>query len=462
MLELGARESPPGTACRACARLTKSQYSSRITCMSVMPSRRSSRSPRSTPSTAGQHVLEMAVQHHDACARRRARGRGSRRARRARRCWRRGWWCPETPRRRRSAAATCSRRGWSARRARRSFCATRSATAVGSTTSTDIARCGPCCSVAPSGRITIDAGLRLRRELRPRQLRHEHAFCHSSRSLEHHRAAVRADALPGHEGRARPGQEDRRRGDLLRLARCGRADCRDSFASVSGEVDSGPSIGVSVGPGAIALTRMCGANSRAQERVIETHAALRGAVERAVLAAEIGQLRGDVDDAPGASARPWRGALRGRPGRRRAGSRRSAGRNPPRVVSSSGFSIRMPALLTRMSRPTEFRQRRLEESQRPAPRRRCRPGRAKARRRSPRSTPRPCRSAPVGARSTIATCAPSAANARRDRPADAARGAGDQRPLCRASDPSDHRTSPRSTLTACPVMFFAWSEARKR
>jgi hypothetical protein len=53
---------------------------------------------------------------------------------------------------------------------------------------------------------------------------------------------------------------------------------------------------VSVGPGAIALTRMRGANSPAQERGQAEHAALRGAIERAVLAAEIGKLGGDVDD----------------------------------------------------------------------------------------------------------------------------------------------------------------------
>ncbi len=49
----------------------------------------------------------------------------------------------------------------------------------------------------------------------------------------------------------------------------------------------------------------------------------------------------------------------------------------------------------------------------------------------------------------------------RDRPADAARSAGDERPL---AFECAHQTivSPRSTLTAWPVMFFAWSEARKR
>src|SRR5262245_46575505 len=41
----------------------------------------------------------------------------------------------------------------------------------------------------------------------------------------------------------------------------------DSLASALG--DSLPSMGVSIGPGAIALTNMCGANSRAQARVID-------------------------------------------------------------------------------------------------------------------------------------------------------------------------------------------------
>ncbi len=45
---------PSGNSLSSVSRRTKSQYSSRITCMSAMPSRRSSRRPRSTPSTAGQ------------------------------------------------------------------------------------------------------------------------------------------------------------------------------------------------------------------------------------------------------------------------------------------------------------------------------------------------------------------------------------------------------------------------
>ena len=39
-----------------------------------------------------------------------------------------------------------------------------------------------------------------------------------------------ADALPGHEGRARPGEEDDGRGDLFRPRRSGRADCSASLA----------------------------------------------------------------------------------------------------------------------------------------------------------------------------------------------------------------------------------------
>src|SRR5262249_15841644 len=44
----------------------------------------------------------------------------------------------------------------------------------------------------------------------------------------------------------------------------------DSFAKVAGEVEAGPSRGVSVGPGASVFTRMSGANSRAQARVSDT------------------------------------------------------------------------------------------------------------------------------------------------------------------------------------------------
>ena len=184
------------------------------------------------------------------------------------------------------------------------------------------------------------------------------------------------------------------------------------------------------------------------------HAALRGAVDRAVLAAEIGKLRGDVDDAPGPLRAPSRGAPRGRPGRRRGGSRRSAGRNPPRVVSSSGFSIRMPALLTRMSRPPSFVQRRLEESQHlrlvgdvglhregsaairfDRRRRPCRLPASARDRRSPHARPR------------RRTRSRSPGRCRSRAPVTSARFA-----LERA-----HQTivSPRSTLTAWPVMFFA-------
>ena len=43
-----------------------------------------------------------------------------------------------------------------------------------------------------------------------------------------------------------------------------------SFARISGVIDSGARSGVSVGPGASALTRIAGANSRAQARVIDS------------------------------------------------------------------------------------------------------------------------------------------------------------------------------------------------
>ena len=191
------------------------------------------------------------------------------------------------------------------------------------------------------------------------------------------------------------------------------------------------------------------------------HAALGGAVDRAVLAAEIGELGGDVDDA---AARRCRAMTR-------SASRPT--RNAPRrltpisrsksaaVVSSSGFSIRMPALLTRMSSPPRRGKRALEHRQHLRPRRRRRRATAKAR------PPRPLIAATTasisasGARSAIATWQPSAANAMRDRPADAARAAGDQRAL--AVERARHAiTSPRSTLTACPVMLRARSEARNR
>ena len=225
---------------------------------------------------------------------------------------RRGSWCPETPRRRPSAAATCSHREWSARRGRRSCARRARQTAVGSTTSTYIAMCGPCCSVAPSGRNTVVPAFAFAANSGQRQLGHEHAFGHLIVSSIQNIAAppFGLTHCPVMKVRARPGKEDRRRGDLLGLRRCGRAGSAIPWQASPARSIRGPSIGVSVGPGAIALTRMCGANSRAQERVIESDAALRGAVDRAVLAAEIGKLRGDVDDAPGLLRRHARSASR--------------------------------------------------------------------------------------------------------------------------------------------------------
>ena len=55
---------------------------------------------------------------------------------------------------------------------------------------------------------------------------------------------------------------------------------------------------MSVGPGATAFTSTCrGASSRAQERVEGEHRCLAGGINRSILAPDIGELGGEIDDA---------------------------------------------------------------------------------------------------------------------------------------------------------------------
>src|SRR5437660_66808 len=92
--------------------------------------------------------------------------------------------------------------------------ATRSATPVGRMTSTLSGRCGPCCSVAPSGRITGAFAAAFFWNSGQDSSAMKTLSTISSPSV-HRRAAVDRDALPGHEACAGPGEEYDRGGDLL-------------------------------------------------------------------------------------------------------------------------------------------------------------------------------------------------------------------------------------------------------
>src|SRR5579871_4102538 len=94
--------------------------------------------------------------------------------------------------------------------------ATRSATPVGRTTSTLSGRCGPCCSVAPSGRMTGVLAAAFFWNSGQDSSAMKTLSTISSPSV-HRRAAVDGEALPGHEARTGAGEEDDRGGDLLRL-----------------------------------------------------------------------------------------------------------------------------------------------------------------------------------------------------------------------------------------------------
>src|SRR5438876_261840 len=93
--------------------------------------------------------------------------------------------------------------------------ATRSATPVGSTTSTQSGKCGPCCSVAPSGRIkgVFAAAFAWNSGQDSSAMKTLSTILPPS---VHRRAAVDIDALSRDEARARPGEEHHRRGDLVR------------------------------------------------------------------------------------------------------------------------------------------------------------------------------------------------------------------------------------------------------
>ena len=145
-----------------------------------------------------------------------------------------------------------------------------------------------------------DSFLHLPLELRPGQLGQEHALRHPHPLI--HASMHPARTSPPRRSRLmhcpvikwRPaGQEHGRCRDLLRLRDASRV--QRLLGQRLGRVEPGPSMGVSVGPGAMALTRI-GARTRAPRSGSSTAPRPWRRSRPAVLAAEIGQLRGHVDD----------------------------------------------------------------------------------------------------------------------------------------------------------------------